>query len=147
LKALRNSPFNENLTFNVMLSSTAYASLSLTNAKFEISLAKSVLIMIYIHNMFFFAWMEVQIGDLTKKEANLSILGGDIGVMYIIQDELLKSSSTQFAGVIARHPLADTLYMRVVSNNPLKDIIKATNTVIEGATELKKLLASKIKVK
>jgi len=43
--------------------------------------------------------MEVQLGDLTKKEANLTILGGDIGVMYIIQDEILKSSSTQFAGV------------------------------------------------
>jgi len=51
--------------------------------------------------------MEVQLGDLTKKEANLTILGGDIGVMYIIQDEILKSSSTQFAGEIARHPLAD----------------------------------------
>jgi hypothetical protein len=37
--------------------------------------------------------------------------------------------------------------MRVVSNNPLKDIIKATNTVIEGAAELNKLLVSKIKVK
>jgi len=36
--------------------------------------------------------------------------------------------------------------MRVVSTNPLKDIIKATNTVIEGAAELKKLLVSKIKV-
>jgi len=35
----------------------------------------------------------------------------------------------------------------VVSNNPLKDIIKATNTVIEGAAELNKLLVSKIKVK
>ena len=91
--------------------------------------------------------MEVQLGDLTKKEVNLTILGGDIGVMYIIQDEILKSSSTQFAGVIARHQLTDELYMRVVSNNPLKDIIKATNTVIEGATELKKLLFSKIKVK
>ena len=102
--------------------------------------------MIYIHNKFFFAWMEVQVGDITKKEANLSILGGDIGVMYIIQDELLKSSSTQFAGVIAGHPLADELHMRVVSNNPLKDIVKATNTVIEGAAEFKKLLGSKIKV-
>ena len=90
--------------------------------------------------------MEVQLEDLTKKEANLSILDGDIGVMYIIQDELLKSSSTQFAGVIARHPLTNKLYMRVVSNNPLKDTVKATNTVIEGATELKKLLVSKMKV-
>ena len=102
--------------------------------------------MIYIHNKFFFAWMEVELGDLTKKEANLSILGGDIGVMYIIQDELLKSPNTQFAGVVARHPLTDKLYMRVVSNNPLKDIIKATNTVIEGAADFKKLLVSKIKV-
>nr|AIF19438.1 DNA-directed RNA polymerase subunit L (rpoL) [uncultured marine thaumarchaeote KM3_86_G02] len=90
--------------------------------------------------------MEVQLGDLTKKEVNLSILGGDIGVMYIIQDELLKSSNTQFAGVIAKHPLTDTMHMRVVSNNPLKDIIKATNTVIGGAAELKKLLVSTIKV-
>ena len=103
--------------------------------------------MIYIHNKFFFAWMEVQLGDLTKKEANLSILDGDIAVMYIIQDELLKSSGTKFAGVIASHPLTDELHMRVVSNNPLKDVIKATNTVIDGVTELKKLLASKIKVK
>jgi len=90
--------------------------------------------------------MEVQLRDLTKKEANLSIFGGDIGVLYIIQDELLKSSTTEFAGVITKHPLTDELNMRVVSNNPLKDIVKATNTVIEGVSELKKLFASKIKV-
>ncbi len=90
--------------------------------------------------------MEVQLRDLTKKEANLSIFGGDIGVLYIIQDELLKSSTTQFAGVITKHPLTDELNMRVVSSNPLKDIVKATNTVIEGVSELKKLFASKIKV-
>ena len=91
--------------------------------------------------------MEVQLADLTKKEANLSILGGDIAVLYVIQDELLQSPSTKFAGVITKHPLTDEIWMRVVSTNPLKDIIKATNTVIEGAAELKKLLVSKIKVK
>jgi len=94
----------------------------------------------------FFAWMEVQLRELTKKEANLSILSGDIGILYIIQSELLKNSSTEFAGVITRHPLTDELWMRVVSNAPLKDTIKATNAAIEGANELKKLLASKIKV-
>jgi|TARA_B100001750_G_scaffold76436_1_gene60676 DNA-directed RNA polymerase subunit L len=102
--------------------------------------------MIYIHNKWLFAWMEVQLRDLTKKEANLSILNGDIGILYVIQAELLKSSSTEFAGVITRHPLTDELWMRVISNNPLKDIVKATNTAIEGAVELKKLLSSKIKV-
>jgi len=88
--------------------------------------------------------MEVQIGDLTKKEANLSILGGDIGVMYIIQDELLESSGTKFAGVITKHPLTDEIWMRVVSTNPLKDITKATSAVIEETAELKKLVVSKL---
>ena len=91
--------------------------------------------------------MEVQLRELSKKEANLSILGGDIGILYIIQDELLKNSSTEFAGVITRHALTDELWMRVVSSTPLKDIESATNTAIKGAAELKKLLASKIKVK
>jgi len=90
--------------------------------------------------------MEVQLRDLTKKEANLSIFGGDAGILNVIQDELLHNPSTKFAGVITRHPLTDELHMHVVSNNPLKDIIKATNTVIEGAADLKKLLVSKIKV-
>jgi len=90
--------------------------------------------------------MKVQLGDLTKKEANLSIIGGDIGVLYIIQDALLSSPNIEFAGVITKHPLTDELQMHVISNNPLKDILKATNTVIEGAADLKKLLVSKIKV-
>jgi len=90
--------------------------------------------------------MEVKLIDLAKKEVNLSIYGGDIGVLYIIQDELLRSPKTEFAGVITKHPLTDELNMRVISNNPLKDIIKATDTVIERAAELKKLSVSKIKV-
>jgi DNA-directed RNA polymerase subunit L len=90
--------------------------------------------------------MEVQLRELTKKEANLSILGGDIGILYLIQAELLKNSNIQFAGVVTKHPLTDELWMRVVSNTPLKDIENATNTAIKEATELKKLLASKIKV-
>ena len=90
--------------------------------------------------------MEVKLIDLAKKEVNLSIYGGDIGVLYIIQDELLRSPKTEFAGVITKHPLTDELNMRVISSNPLKDIIKATDTVIEGAAELKKLSVSKIKV-
>jgi DNA-directed RNA polymerase subunit L len=90
--------------------------------------------------------MEVQLRDLTKKEANLSIFGGDVGILSVIQNELLKSPDTEFAGVITRHPLTDELWMRVISNNPLKDIIKATDTAIEGTANLKKLLVSKIKV-
>ena len=89
--------------------------------------------------------MEVQLRDLSKKEANLSIMSGDIGILYVIQNELLKNSGTEFAGVITRHPLTDELWMRVVSNSPLKDITTATNAAIKEAAEFKKLLVSKIR--
>jgi len=102
--------------------------------------------MIYIHNKWLFAWMEVELRELTKKEANLSILGGDIAILYIVQDKLLGNSTTEFAGVITRHPLTNDLWMRVVSSKPLKDIVKATDAAISEAAELKKLLVSKIKV-
>ena len=88
--------------------------------------------------------MEVQLRDLTKKEANLSIFGGDASILNVIQDELLESPGTKFAGVITKHPLTDEIWMRVVSTNPLKDIVKATNTVIEDTAELKKLFVSKL---
>jgi DNA-directed RNA polymerase subunit L len=100
--------------------------------------------MIYNHNKWFFAWMEVQLRDLTKKEANLSIFGGDAAILNVIQDELLESPGTKFAGVITKHPLTDEIWMRVVSTNPLKDIVKATNTAIEDTAELKKLFVSKL---
>jgi len=101
--------------------------------------------MIYIHNKFFFDYMDVQIRDLTKNEANISITNGDIGVLYIAQHELLNDPNTDFAGVITRHPLTNELWMRIVSSNPIKDIIKATNAAINATDDLKKLLSTKIK--
>jgi len=88
--------------------------------------------------------MEVKLRDLTKKEENLSIFGGDAAILNVKQDELLESPSTKFAGVITKHPLTDEIWMRVVSTNPLKDIINATSTAIEDTAELKKLFVSKI---
>ena len=89
--------------------------------------------------------MDVQIRDLTKKEVNLSIMNGDIGVLYLTQHELLKNPSTEFAGVITKHPLTSELWMRVISSNPIKDIVKATDTAITTSLNLKKLIRSKIK--
>ena len=89
--------------------------------------------------------MEIQPMDLTQNEAKLSIKDGDIGVLYIIQHELLKLQDTEFAGVITRHPLTNEIWMRVNSTNPLKDISKATNTAIESIDEIKKVFTSKLK--
>ncbi len=101
--------------------------------------------MIYIHNKFFFDYMDVKIRDLTKNEANLSIMNGDIGVLYLTQRELLKNPNAEFAGVITRHPLTSELWMRVVSSNPIKDMVKATDIAISTTANLKKLIRSKIK--
>ena len=89
--------------------------------------------------------MDVQIRDLTKNEANLSIMNGDIGVLYLTQRELLKNPNAEFAGVITRHPLTNELWMRVVSSNPIKDIVNATDAAISTTINLKKLITSKIK--
>ena len=89
--------------------------------------------------------MEIHPIDSTPNEAKLSIKDGDIGVLYIIQHELLKLQSTEFAGVITRHPLTNEIWMRVNSTNPLKDISKATDTAIKSIDEIKKVFTSKLK--
>ncbi|MEK6944117.1 MAG: RpoL/Rpb11 RNA polymerase subunit family protein [Thermoproteota archaeon] len=93
--------------------------------------------------------MHAQVVTSTSKEINLSIKESDIGMLYIIQHELLKNANIDFAGVILKHPLTNECWIRVNSTkeNPMKDIIKATDLAIESVNELKKLFNSKIKVK
>ena len=45
--------------------------------------------------------------ESSKNEVNLSIKGGDLGILYVIQNELLSDPKTEFAGVITRHPLTN----------------------------------------
>ena len=91
--------------------------------------------------------MSIQITKSSSKEINLSIKESDIGTLYIIQHELLKNTGIDFAGLILKHPLTDEYWMRVnsSSDNPLKEIIKATDSAIKSVKELKKLFNSKIK--
>ena len=103
--------------------------------------------MIYIHNKFFFDCMSVQIIKSSSNEVNLSIREADIGTLYLVQHELLKDSNIDFVGLILKHPLTNECQMRVNSskNDPLKDILKATDSAIRYTNELKKLFNSKIK--
>jgi len=91
--------------------------------------------------------MDVQLEKLAKNKVRLSIKDGDIGVLYLIQHELIKNSNPEFAGVITRHPLTSELWMQVDSKNPIKDISKATNSAITAAADLKEMLASQLKGK
>ena len=107
------------------------------------SLKPLLLIMIYNHNKFFFDYMDIELMESSKNEVNLSIKGGDLGILYIVQNELLSDPKTEYAGVITRHPLTNELWMRVASTNPIKDILKATDSAIAEANKLKKLLTKK----
>ena len=91
--------------------------------------------------------MDVQLENLAKNKVRLTIKDGDIGILYLIQHELLKNSNPEFVGVITRHPLTNELWMHVDSKSPLKDISKATNSAITVAVDLKKILASQLKEK
>lgn len=80
------------------------------------------------------------------KEISLSITETDIGILYIIQHELLKESNIDFAGVIVKHPLTNECWMRINSSTkPLGEIKKATDSAIKMAEELKQLFNSKIR--
>ena len=91
--------------------------------------------------------MDAKITKSSSKEVSLTITKSDIGTLYIVQHELLKESSIEFAGVIMKHPLTREYWMRVNTSkgNPLKEIEKAAKTAIEYTDELKKAVHSKLK--
>ena len=90
--------------------------------------------------------MNVELVNSDSNEANVSIKEGDIGILYIIQHELLKNKEIDFAVVIMKHPSTNEIWMRVNSkSNPLSQISASTDSAIAVANELKKLAASKIK--
>ena len=92
-------------------------------------------------------YMNAQVINSEPKEISISITETDIGILYIIQHELLKASNIDFAGVIVKHPLTNECWMKINSSTkPLTEIKKATDTSIKIAEDLKKLLNSKIQV-
>jgi DNA-directed RNA polymerase subunit L len=91
--------------------------------------------------------MNAQVISSEPKEISLSVTETDIGILYIIQHELLKASNVDFAGVIVKHPLTNECWMRINSSSkPLGEIKKATESAIKMTEEFKQLFNSKIKV-
>lgn len=91
--------------------------------------------------------MHAQVISSEPKEISLSIKETDIGILYIIQHELLKESNIDFAGVIVKHPLTNECWMKINSSTkPIAEIKKATDSAIKMAEDLKQLFNSKIQV-
>ncbi|MBC8501802.1 MAG: hypothetical protein HOG44_02340 [Nitrosopumilus sp.] len=89
--------------------------------------------------------MDAQVISSEAKEMTISITETDIGILYIIQHELLKASNVDFAGVIIKHPLTNECWMRINSSTkPLSEVKKSTESSIKMAEEFKQLFISKL---
>jgi DNA-directed RNA polymerase subunit L len=90
--------------------------------------------------------MNAQVISSEAKEISISVTETDIGILYIIQHELLKASNVDFAGVIVKHPLTNECWMRINSSGkPLGEIKKSTESAIKMAEEFKELFISKLR--
>ena len=90
--------------------------------------------------------MNAQIINSEAKEISISITETDIGILYVIQHELLKASNVDFAGVIVKHPLTNECWMRINSSTkPLTEVKKSTESAIKMAEEFKVLFNSKLR--
>ena len=90
--------------------------------------------------------MNAQVISSEAREISISVTETDIGILYIIQHELLKASNVDFAGVIVKHPLTNECWMRINSNTkPLGEIKKSTESAIKMAEEFKELFISKLR--
>ena len=59
--------------------------------------------------------MLAEITDFKDNELELKISEEDISILYIMQHELLKEKSVDFAGVVLQHPLTKDFNMRVAT--------------------------------
>ena len=85
--------------------------------------------------------MNVELINSNSNEANVSIKDGDIGILYLIQHELLKNKEIDFAGVIMKHPSTNEIWMRVnTKKNPISQISTSTDSAIAVVNDLKKLV-------
>jgi DNA-directed RNA polymerase subunit L len=67
--------------------------------------------------------------------------------MYIIQHELLKERSVEFAGMILKHPLTREYFVRVVTKkkDPFESIQEASTKASEVMKEISSMLKPTLK--
>ena len=91
--------------------------------------------------------MFVEIADVKDNEIELTIHEEDISILYILQHELLKEKSTDFAGVIQKHPLTKDYQLRVTTKrkDPMEVIQDASSSAQEYSKELLSMIKSAVK--
>jgi DNA-directed RNA polymerase subunit L len=91
--------------------------------------------------------MQAEISDVNDNEIELKIREEDISILYIVQHELLKEKSVDFAGVIQKHPLTKEYQMRVATKrkDPMEVIQDASASAQEYSKELFTMVKSALK--
>jgi DNA-directed RNA polymerase subunit L len=91
--------------------------------------------------------MFVEIADIKDNEIELRIREEDISILYILQHELLKEKSMDFAGVIQKHPLTKDYQLRVATKrkDPMEVIQDASSSAQEYSKELLSMIKSAVK--
>jgi DNA-directed RNA polymerase subunit L len=87
--------------------------------------------------------MHAEVLSAKDEELELKLQDEDISVMYIIQHELLKEKSVEFAGMILKHPLTREYLVRVVTKK--KDPFEVIQEASTKAAEVMKEISSMIK--
>jgi DNA-directed RNA polymerase subunit L len=87
--------------------------------------------------------MHAEVLIAKDEELELKLQDEDISVMYIIQHELLKEKSVEFAGMILKHPLTREYFVRVVTKK--KDPFEVIQEASTKAADIMKEISSIIK--
>jgi DNA-directed RNA polymerase subunit L len=87
--------------------------------------------------------MLAEITDVKDNELTIKIREEDISILHIVQHELLKEKSVDFAGVILEHPLIKDFKMKVTTKR--KDPMEVVQDASASAAEYSKDLAGMIK--
>jgi DNA-directed RNA polymerase subunit L len=91
--------------------------------------------------------MLAQITDVKDNKIELKIREEDISILYIIQHELLKEKSTDFAGIVQKHPLTKEYHVSVVTRrkDPMEVMQDASTSAQEYSKELLSMVKSAVK--
>lgn len=94
-----------------------------------------------------FAVMLAEITDFKDNELELKITEEDISILYIVQHELLKEKSVDFAGVMLQHPLTKDFKMRVATKrkSPVEVIQDASAAAADYSKELSGMIKAALK--
>jgi DNA-directed RNA polymerase subunit L len=91
--------------------------------------------------------MLAEIIDIKDNQLELKLQEEDISIMYIIQHELLKEKSIEFAGVTLKHPLIKEYVVRIITKkkDPIEAIREASVSASEHIKELTITLKTALK--